>query len=315
MIPAYNPKREYLEQTLRSVLAQDPGPGRMQIEVVDDCSPDVDVAAIVREIAGDRVSYTRNSTNTGLAGCWNACIQQSKGEWVHILHQDDWAMPGSYERFEKLFRAVEGLGAAFCRHVGIDSDGDWIGLGTLHQKTPGEMPDFADRVASAVPMECPSVVVKRSTYETLGGFREDLPYVLDWEMWARIAASKRWGYVPDLGAAYRYHDLSETARLKKAGKASRDLVRGGQIARANLPSIVQQRTMQAFRDWVMKLVMEDALKLYVYDQLSEARKLLSEFSAEARLSQWKWQWRWLRFRVLLKPARKLVAARERKATV
>jgi cellulose synthase/poly-beta-1,6-N-acetylglucosamine synthase-like glycosyltransferase len=51
MIPTYNPQADYLEQTLRSFLAQDPGPEQMQIEVVDDCSPGVDVAAMVKSIA------------------------------------------------------------------------------------------------------------------------------------------------------------------------------------------------------------------------------------------------------------------------
>ena len=39
MIPAYNCAR-FLAATLESVLAQDPGPAQMQIEVVDDCSSD-----------------------------------------------------------------------------------------------------------------------------------------------------------------------------------------------------------------------------------------------------------------------------------
>lgn len=314
MIPAYNPRRDYLEQTLRSILSQDPGPERMQIEVVDDCSPDIDVAAIVREVAGDRVAYFRNSVNTGLAGCWNACVQRSMGEWVHILHQDDWALSGSYQGFEELVSSVEGLGAAFCRHVAIDSDGDWIALGTLYKKSAGEFQDFADLVATSVPLQCPSVVVRRSTYETLGGFREDLPYVLDWEMWCRIAASHRWGYVPKFGAAYRFHDQSETARLKKAGKTSRDLVRGGQIARSNFSSLIQQRTLQAFLDWVIDFVLNDALKLYAYGQLSESGKLLAEFSTEAEQSRWKWQWRWLKLRVWLKSLRRAIQPSANKAT-
>ena len=37
MIPTYNPRADYLEETLWSVLKQDPGPDQMQIEVVDDC--------------------------------------------------------------------------------------------------------------------------------------------------------------------------------------------------------------------------------------------------------------------------------------
>ena len=41
MIPTYNCAR-YLEAALRSVLAQDPGREAMQIEVVDDHSPDDD---------------------------------------------------------------------------------------------------------------------------------------------------------------------------------------------------------------------------------------------------------------------------------
>jgi len=36
MIPTYNCAR-YLREALGSVLDQDPGPGAMQVEVVDDC--------------------------------------------------------------------------------------------------------------------------------------------------------------------------------------------------------------------------------------------------------------------------------------
>jgi cellulose synthase/poly-beta-1,6-N-acetylglucosamine synthase-like glycosyltransferase len=38
MIPTYNPRANYLEETLNKVLQQDPGPEQMQIEVVYDCS-------------------------------------------------------------------------------------------------------------------------------------------------------------------------------------------------------------------------------------------------------------------------------------
>jgi cellulose synthase/poly-beta-1,6-N-acetylglucosamine synthase-like glycosyltransferase len=35
MIPTYNPRADYLAETLLSVLKQDPGPDEMQVEVVD----------------------------------------------------------------------------------------------------------------------------------------------------------------------------------------------------------------------------------------------------------------------------------------
>ena len=68
MIPTYNPSEKYLEETLRCVLSQDPGVEQMQIEIVDDCSPKVDVAALVRQIAGDRVGVYRSPINQGWLG-------------------------------------------------------------------------------------------------------------------------------------------------------------------------------------------------------------------------------------------------------
>ena len=50
MIPTYNPRAEYLEETLKSVLQQDPGPEQMQIEVIDDCSSDNTASEVVRRI-------------------------------------------------------------------------------------------------------------------------------------------------------------------------------------------------------------------------------------------------------------------------
>ena len=61
MIPTYN-CAGYLRETLACVLAQDPGPDQMQIEVVDDCSTD-DPQAIVDELAPDRVSFHRQPEN------------------------------------------------------------------------------------------------------------------------------------------------------------------------------------------------------------------------------------------------------------
>lgn len=40
MIPTYNPRPDYPEDTLHSVLQQDPGPEQMQIEVIDGRSTD-----------------------------------------------------------------------------------------------------------------------------------------------------------------------------------------------------------------------------------------------------------------------------------
>jgi len=89
MIPTYNPQPHYLEETLRGVLLQDPGPEQMQIEVIDDGSADDTASEVVRRIGAGRVAFYAVPQNRGLANTWNLCVERARGNWVHILHQDD----------------------------------------------------------------------------------------------------------------------------------------------------------------------------------------------------------------------------------
>ena len=48
MIPTFNPNEKFLIESINSVIIQDPGPDKMQIEVVDDCSTKVDIKKIIK---------------------------------------------------------------------------------------------------------------------------------------------------------------------------------------------------------------------------------------------------------------------------
>src|SRR5438046_3073299 len=67
MIPTYNPRADYLEETLNSVLQQDPGPEQMQIEVVDDGSLDNTASEVIRRDGADRVAYQAQPKNHRLS--------------------------------------------------------------------------------------------------------------------------------------------------------------------------------------------------------------------------------------------------------
>ena len=222
MIPTYNPSPDYLEKTLRSVLSQAPSPELMQIEVVDDCSPRVEVAELVRQIAGDRISVHRSPVNKGLAGAWNTCIERSRGLWVHTLHQDDIVSPGFYEALHKAADADHNVGAAFTRFAFIDENGQRINLSDNHRMGPGVLESWLEKLGVEQLIQTPSIVVKRSVYETLGGFRSDLCFTLDWEMWLRIATRFSFWFEPEILAHYRVHGASETSKLMLTAADMRD---------------------------------------------------------------------------------------------
>lgn len=226
MIPTYNPSAQYLAQTLQSVLAQRGAGTNMEVVVIDDASPDVYTPALVRSIAGDSVRCEVTGQNLGLAANWNRCIARARGELIHILHQDDLVRPGFYPAVEKTYRNNTNVGMIFCRHEFIDAAGISVGLSDLEKADGGVVPDWLEKIASRQRLQCPSVVVPKRVYSAIGPFRDDLLYIIDWEMWIRIAARFEVAYIPDVLAAYRVHGGSETSRLAKSGAINSDFDRG-----------------------------------------------------------------------------------------
>lgn len=63
----------------------------------------------------------------------------------------------------------------------------------------------------------PSVVVKRDTYEKVGGFSLALKQVSDWEMWSRVATLGAVGWVKRPYCLYRIHLQSITHQNTNTG--------------------------------------------------------------------------------------------------
>ena len=216
MIPTYNGSK-YLEKTLNSILAQDPGSDEMQIGVIDDCSLEDNPEKLVRKIGKNRVDFYRQSQNVGIGANWNTCIQYAHGSWIHLLHQDDVVMPGFYRRFREIVEQEPSIGAAFCRNIYMDEDDNWQSLSPLERKTPGILSDWLEKIAIGCSIVCPAIVVKRSVYENLGGFHPEFKCALDWDMWKRIAINYPVWYEPQPLVCYRWHSASAVNHTIKSG--------------------------------------------------------------------------------------------------
>ena len=218
MIPTYDCAR-YLRETLESVLAQDPGPHAMQIEVVDDGSRD-DPAAVVAAVGGGRVGFFAQRANVGHTRNFHTCLARARGRLVHLLHGDDYVLDGFYARLGAAFAAHPDLGAAFCRHVYLDAHGG-RDVPPPEQQRSGVLGDALVRLAGEQRIMTPAIVVRRDVYEALGAFDDRLVCSEDWEMWVRIAAHYPVWYEPEALAVYRMHDDSNTGRHVRSGEDMR----------------------------------------------------------------------------------------------
>jgi Glycosyl transferase family 2 len=241
MIPAYN-YAEYMRETLESVLRQDPGPDDMQIEVVDDFSTRDDPETVTREVGRGRVNFTRQPRNLGMIDNFNDCVRRARGEWVHILHGDDCVRPGFYERVRQAAQRHPEIGAWVCRLIYLDADGLWSGLSELDARAPGILgEDFVWREFVTPRIQFAGMVVRRSMFEALGGFRPELKICLDWDMWKRVVLYTKVYYDPEPLSCFRLHARSAYASAVSSGIAIADERKSIEISNAYVPREVAPR--------------------------------------------------------------------------
>ncbi len=277
MIPTYN-CAEFLHETLTSVLAQDPGPEIMQIEVVDDCSTKDEPEAVVRELGRGRVGFYRQPQNVGHIKNFETCLQRSYGQLVHLLHGDDCIRDGFYCKLQTAFEKHPEIGAAFCRFICMDEYSNWHFIGSLIESKSCILSNWLERIATKNYLQTPAMVVRREVYEKLGGFDRRIRYWgEDWEMWVRIAAHYPvWFEVEPLAIYRDSHGASLTKRSVRTGENVQDIRMAVEICKSYLPqSEVSKLSLRAREFWAL-YALGDSEKLIAAGDLSGALAQIRE---------------------------------------
>ncbi len=270
MLPTYEPDMR-LAQAIRSVLAQDPGPERMEIVVVDDGSRQADVAAIIRSAdAAERVRLVRHANRLGLAGNWNRAVDAASGRLIHLLHQDDYVLPGFYARMADAFHRVDGIGMAFCRSRIIDGEGRRLKTSSRLRWLPGVVARWPEIIGERQRVQTPSAVVARSTYEAVGPYRLDLCHTLDWEMWVRIGTRFPVWHEPRALAAYRRHAGNESSRLFTKGAVWPDIVRAIQLNAERFAEAERPALMRRSARWHLGSMIRTAVRQLREERIADA---------------------------------------------
>ncbi|HEX5405438.1 MAG TPA: glycosyltransferase [Pseudonocardiaceae bacterium] len=90
MLPYYG-DISLMQETVRSVLAQDDGDWRLT--VVDDCYPDDRVPDWFHGLSDSRIRYQRNARNLGINRNFQKCVELAEFDNVVIIGSDDVMLP------------------------------------------------------------------------------------------------------------------------------------------------------------------------------------------------------------------------------
>jgi glycosyltransferase involved in cell wall biosynthesis len=219
VIPTYN-CAPYLAVALDSL--RDQGVGAAQVLVVDDCSTEDDPEAVVAEHGWDGVAFERQPRNLGLLGNFRSCVERAERPWVHLLHGDDFVLPGGYAALDAVLRAYPDAGLLLGRCVLVGEDGQWDGITRLLADAPSGALPYDPMRWRLNPLQFAGVAFRKDAYEQVGGFADGYVHCADWSLWWRLAKAVPTAYTNTAVGAYRRFGANHTAGLIRSAANLRE---------------------------------------------------------------------------------------------
>jgi glycosyltransferase involved in cell wall biosynthesis len=187
IIPSHN-RAHTLPRAIDSVLAQSEPP--LEILLVDDGSEDSTRELLATDYPQVRYLYQQNR---GVSAARNLGICESRGEWVALLDSDDEWLPGKLAAQRRLLGANSDLRICHTEEIWV-RNGKRVNAMKKHAKRGGRV--YLDCLPLCV-ISPSSVVIHRDLLDQLGRFDEELPACEDYDLWLRICAQERVGFVKE----------------------------------------------------------------------------------------------------------------------
>jgi glycosyltransferase involved in cell wall biosynthesis len=207
VIPCYN-QGTYLQQAIESVLSQDYS--RIELMVFDDGSTD-DTRTVLAAYAG-KFHYETHA-NMGQARTLNKGWAMSKGEFLSYLAADDFLLPGAVRTAVEKLVAGPQIALTYCDFNVIDPKSQ-----VLRQVRTREF-SYRDLAVRIVCQPGPGVFFRRDAFERAGFWDGLLKQIPDYEYWLRLGLEGAFVRIPEVLAAYRVHDRSQSFAPVSAGGA------------------------------------------------------------------------------------------------
>ena len=214
--PSYNQGR-FIRDTIESVLTQDYP--NIEYIVMDAASTD-ETAEIVREYAG-RLTFI-SEPDRGQSHAINKGFARARGSIVAWLNSDDVFLSGAVSAAVKAFREHPRAGVVYGEGYQIDEDGTVVDRFPHTQHFDRwKLLHASDYILQQ------TVFFRKAALDSVGPLREDLHFVMDWEILNRLALRYDFIRLPDYMGSLREYGAAKTF----AGGA----VRAREIARMLKP--------------------------------------------------------------------------------
>ena len=188
----------YVVEALNSVINQTYP--NIELLIADDCSSDHSVGVIQDWLQHHpNVYFLANEKNLGNTKTFNQLAKKAKGEFIIDLAADDILLPNCIEKQVTTFQnsKYENLGIVYGNLLEIDENGNFIRNYYTEEDHPESGNIYKMVIGRTTKICSVSSMVKKSVFEKLGYYDEDLAYE-DLDLWVRTSRIYEFEYIPEL---------------------------------------------------------------------------------------------------------------------
>ena len=177
-MPAYN-YGCYVEQAVRSAFTQTYP--NLELVAVDDGSTD-DTLAILERLARESPFPMKvvRGQHRGVSAALNLALDHASGDFVSMLHADDWYREDKVEKQMALIEYAPEVVVVHSEYVSVDRDGKPMDHGSWLDLPPASGNALRDLLHMQRDVRSPTMLMRRSALEQIGRYDETLP-VEDWQ--------------------------------------------------------------------------------------------------------------------------------------
>ncbi len=215
LVPTYN-QAHFLPATLDSLRGQTYG--AWEALVVNDGSTDGTREVLEAYAAKDPRIRAFHQANGGVGSALNAALAQATGDWVGWLSSDDLYEPGALEAFAG---AITELPKARYFYSNFSQLFDETGeKRPMPERRQVDLPTFEMQTLGLLEANYVNgitVCIQRSLLQESGGWRPELRYAQDLDLWLRLSVRTRFHYLDHRTAVTRVHGAQGTQTFPMAG--------------------------------------------------------------------------------------------------
>ena len=242
LMPIYNTPKEYLKETIESILKQTFTD--FEFLILNDSPDNVELDKIVASYKDKRIKYSKNKKNLGITPSRNKLIDMAKGEYLAVMDHDDISLPERFQKEAAYLDENPDVGVVSCK-------AQWFPK-TKTSCNPSDDEDIKLALMKRCVIMHPASMIRKSVLvDNKIRYEERFSPAEDYALWCRLIPCTKFHNLPEI--LFKYRDFGGNTSTRQKSKMDAATLAIHAFVEKENPVLYQEFLLKATRTTRVRL--------------------------------------------------------------